>query len=116
MRNAIIAIVLVMMCVLPLPAQAEDMVWVWAAPADGTPVVRYVVDLSTDGGEWVSVGPTVGSNPTWTLDARPNVEYRLRVAGVDADGEQGIWSIVSDVSVNAQPGQPGQPSCASCGG
>lgn len=81
----------------------------WTAPTTGAPVVHYVVEHSVNGGAWVSIG-TSDTN-TFTLTATVGDSHQIRVAGVDADSRQGIFSVASEPYVPTldPPGQPGQP-------
>jgi hypothetical protein len=91
-----------------LAQEAVD--YTWTAPTTGSPVDHYVVQHSQDGGTWVTIDENVPSN-SYTLTAAYDVEHSIRVAGVDAEGRQGPWSVASEPytpSLGA-PGQPGQP-------
>ncbi len=81
----------------------------WTAPTTGAPVVHYEVEQSINGGAWVSIG-TSATN-TFTLTASVGDSHRIRVAGVDADSRQGVFSVASEPFVPTMdpPSQPGQP-------
>ncbi|MBU8870160.1 MAG: hypothetical protein KOO60_04705 [Gemmatimonadales bacterium] len=81
----------------------------WTAPTTGAPVVHYVIEQSINLGDWTSIGTS--ANNTFTLTATVGESHRIRVAGVDADSRQGIFSIASEPFVPTldPPGQPGQP-------
>jgi hypothetical protein len=92
-------------------AQAQESVsYTWTAPTTGAPVDHYVVQHSEDGGAWVTVDDDVPTN-TYELTAAFDVEHRIRVAGVDAQGRWGPWSVASEpyTPTLGAPGQPGQP-------
>ncbi len=90
-------------------AQTQPVNYQWTAPTTGAPVVHYVVEQSINGGNWGSVG-TSNTN-SFTLTATVGDSHRIRVAGVDADSRQGVYSLASDPFVPTldPPGQPGQP-------
>lgn len=81
----------------------------WTAPTTGAPVVHYVVEQSVNSGPWTAIG-TAATN-TFTLTATVGDSHQIRVAGVDADTRQGVYSAASDPFVPTldPPGQPGQP-------
>ena len=81
----------------------------WTAPTTGAPVAHYVVEHSVNGGDWTAIG-TSDTN-TYTLTASVGDSHQIRVAGVDADSRQGVYSDASAsyVPLMDPPGQPGQP-------
>lgn len=84
----------------------------WGAPTAGTPVVNYIVQFSSDGGAWETVANTPDTSYGASLEAGHS--YRVRVAGVDAEGRQGPFSLPSEPYVAGEldpgpPGAPGQP-------
>ena len=87
---------------------------IWGAPTYGTPVEHYVLELSTDEGAWQEVGTTAGLQYDLTL--AEGHSYRIRVAGVDADGHQGPYGLPSESYTpsvtETAPGKPGQPYLA----
>lgn len=90
-------------------AQAQttmDVAYQWTAPTTGAAVDHYIVEHSVDGGAWTQVA-SVATN-TYTLTAEVGVSHRVRVAGVDALGRQGVYSDPSD-PYTPDPGSPGQP-------
>ncbi len=93
--RAAVAILAAVVALTATPALAQvDVAYTWSAPTTGSPVVHYVVEHSTDGGAWVTMG-TVPSN-AYTLSADFEVAHRIRVAAVDGQGRQGVWSETSD--------------------
>ena len=68
----------------------------WDAPTYGTPVVKYIVQHSIDGGAWYDYALTDGST---TLNMTINfwVRHRVRVAGIDANDRQGPYSDSSEI-------------------
>lgn len=95
-----------------LPAAAQSTVQVtasWTPPTEGSPVDHYVLQLSTDGGPFTTVGSVTGTS--YTLDLTVGQSYVARVAGIDAEGRQGPWSEASDAYTPdvGPPGQPGKP-------
>jgi len=107
---SVVAIALTFLVSAAAPAFADvDVTYQWTAPTTGSPAVSYVVQLRADGGTWTTIA-NVASN-AYTLDATYGVSHELRVAGVDSQGRQGIWSEASDpLTPDAgAPGQPGKP-------
>lgn len=94
---------------LPAAAQTVQVTASWTAPTEGSPVDHYVLQLSTDGGPFTTVGSVTGTS--YTLDLDVGSTYIARVAGVDAQDRQGPWSPESDPYSPdiGPPGQPGKP-------
>jgi len=95
-----------------LPAAAQTTVEVtasWTAPTEGSPVQHYILQLSTDGGPYTTVGTVTGTS--YVLNLAIDHTYTARVAGVDAQSRQGPWSLPSDPYSPdlGPPGQPGKP-------
>jgi hypothetical protein len=83
-----------------------DVDYSWTAPTSGSPVDHYIVEHSVDGGVWTQIASA--SSNSYTLVATVGVSHRIRVAGVDAEGRQGPYSVSSD-PYTPDPGPPGQP-------
>ena len=83
----------------------------WTAPTTGSEVVEYVVQLEVDGSGWVEFDRSATLSYTFTDTFVYGREYAVRVAGVDAQGRWGPWSISSEPYTPdlGRPGQPGQP-------
>jgi hypothetical protein len=95
-----------------LPAAAQTTVEVtasWTPPSEGSPVHHYILQLSTDGGPFVTVGSVTGTS--YVLDLEVGQTYVARVAGVDDQDRQGPFSEDSDPYTPdvGPPGQPGKP-------
>jgi len=107
-------LILLSFCVFPPAARAEvEAEGAWSPPTYGTPVVTYTTELSVDGSEWAFSGTTTDTTISFTF--LENVSYRLRVAGIDADGHQGPFSVPSDPFMYGAPGEPqfgGVSGCA----
>ncbi len=91
-------------------AQTEVTVdYSWSAPTTGSPVDHYVIQHSVNSGDWTQIA-TSASN-TYTLTATVGDSHRIRVAGVDSQARQGVFSVPSDAYVPdiGSPGQPGKP-------
>ncbi len=88
----------------------ESVTYTWTAPTSGSTVHHYVVQHSADGGAWSTVSDNLQAT-TYILTATYDVEHSIRVAGVDALGRQGPWSVASEpyTPTLGAPGQPGQP-------
>ena len=114
--NATMALALVTTVLLAAPASAQtttvNVAYSWTAPTTGSPVTSYVIQQSIDGGTWTQVATS--STTSYTLAATVGHAHRIRVAGVDAQARQGIWSETSD-SYTPDAGTPGQTlySCPS---
>ncbi len=94
----------------PVQAQTEMQVnYSWTAPVGGTAVDHYVVEHSVDGGSWAQLA-TASAN-SYTLTATVGQAHQIRVAGVDASGRQGPFSLASDPYTPdlGAPSQPGKP-------
>jgi hypothetical protein len=111
--NGTMALALVTMVLLAAPASAQtttvNVAYSWTAPTTGSPVTSYVIQQSIDGGTWTQVATS--STTSYTLAATVGHAHRIRVAGVDAQARQGIWSVESDAYTPdaGTPGQPGKP-------
>ena len=80
----------------------------WMPPTYGTPVVRYVVQHSENDGPWVTIADAVeGTTYAFTVDYF--ADHRVRVAGVDAEGRQGPYSLPSN-TYNPSDNAPGMPA------
>ena len=65
----------------------------WDAPTYGTPVEYYIVQHQVETGAWSTVGTTTELSYTWDIPYSAN--SKARVAGVDAEGRQGPFSLPS---------------------
>ena len=91
-------------------AQAQEAVnFQWTAPTTGAAVDHYVIEHSVNSSAWNQIGTS--STNTFTLTATVGDSHRIRVAAVDADSRQGLFSESSAAYVPQldPPGQPGQP-------
>ena len=79
----------------------------WTAPANnGSMVNDYVVERSTDGTTWTTVGDGVSATPTVTVGRLTNgTEYRFRIAAKNAAG-QGAWSATVSATPRWKPSAP----------
>lgn len=83
--------------------------YTWTAPTTGSPVVNYIIEMSTNGGPYVATA--MSGSETYTLVAQDGSRYRIRVAGIDALDRQGPHSLPSDEYMDeGAPGEPGQPT------
>jgi hypothetical protein len=87
-------------------AATVNVTYNWTAPTSGSTVVNYVVQKSESGGTWTQVG--TATSTSYVLAATAGVPVQIRVAGVDAQTRQGVWSVASD-SYTPDAGAPGQP-------
>lgn len=101
-----VIITLSLLGALPAAAQTVQVNATWTPPTEGSPVDHYVLQLSTDGGPFATVGSV--TVPSYTLELEIDHEYIARVAGIDAQDRQGPWSLPSD-PYNPDLGAPGQP-------
>ena len=110
-RNTLVAaLILIVVFVAGAAFAQESVTYTWTAPTTGSTVDHYVIQHSADGGTWTTVDSNVTTN-TYVLTAEYDVEHTVRVAGVDAQGRQGPWSVSSEpyTPTLGAPGQPGQP-------
>ena len=112
-RNLTVLAVLVTVGLIgALPAAAQTTVEVtasWTPPTVGSPVHHYILQLSTDGGPFATVGSVTGTS--YVLELAVGQTYVARVAGIDDQGRQGPFSEDSDPYSPdvGPPGQPGKP-------
>jgi len=94
---------------LPMTASAQTTsipaTYTWSAPTTGSAVHHYVVQTSTTVTSWTTL-TAQPTTPVITIPAAVGVNIQVRVAGVDAQGRQGLWS---DPSIPFVPdaGAPG---------
>lgn len=81
----------------------------WSPPVDGAPVHHYVVYASQDDESYRYTSVTMDT--TFVLEAELGVEYRIRVSGVSATGDEGVMSRPSEVTFlpEPQPQEDGPP-------
>ena len=105
----VLAILTTALLAAPASAQTVNVSYSWTAPTTGSAVASYVIQQSIDGGAWAQVATS--STTSYTLAATTGHSHRIRVAGVDAQARQGIWSDPSDpyTADAGAPGQPGKP-------
>lgn len=79
----------------------------WSPPTYGTPVEHYVLQHSINGAPWNTV--TTTPDTLFSLVISYFDDHRVRVAGVDAEGRQGPFSLPSSVynPSETRPGAPG---------
>lgn len=114
MRRAITAIMggmLLLSLVVTGPAKAVPVqaVCSWLAPNTGSPVHHYQVQLKVDAGAFANYVTTTTTSALITLESGHT--YIVRVAGVDAQSRQGVWSAESDPYTPdlGAPGACGKP-------
>ena len=84
----------------------------WSSPTYGPPVDHYVLQHSINGDTWTTIAtPT---DTLYTLTITEGDSHRVRVAGVDAEGLVGPYSLPSPDYIPGsgdlgEPGQPGKP-------
>ena len=111
--TATLALAFLTTVLLAAPASAQtttvNVSYTWTAPTTGSAVTSYVIEQSIDGGTWTQVGTS--STPSYTLAAAVGRAHRIRVAGVDAQARQGIFSVASDTYTPdaGAPAAPGKP-------
>jgi hypothetical protein len=112
LKSATLVALFAVLAAAPAAAQTQtmDVDYQWTAPTTGSPVDHYVVEHSVDGGAWTQIAAAVTGN-SYTLAATVGVSHRIRVAGVDALGRQGTFSLPSDAYTPdaGAPGAPGKP-------
>lgn len=106
------AIALAIAMLLPLVVGGQTTTitatWTWSAPTSGSPVHHYVVQTSSNGTTWTTVA-TQPLTTSYTQACPVGVQILVRVAGVDAQGRQGVYSDPSDPFV-PDAGAPAAPS------
>lgn len=102
-------VALSLLSALPAAAQTVQVSASWSPPTEGSPVHHYILQLSTDGGPFTTVGSVEGT--TYVMELEVGSTYVARVAGVDAQDRQGPWSLDSEPYSPdlGPPGQPGKP-------
>ncbi len=75
---------------LPAAAQTVQVTASWTPPTEGSPVDHYILQISTDGGPFATVGSVTGTS--YILNLKVVNTYVARVAGVDDQDRQGPWS------------------------
>ena len=108
--NTTLVLAILTAALLAAPASAQtttvNVAYSWTAPTTGSAVVQYVVEQSIDGGAWTQIATS--STTSYTLAASIGHAHRIRVAGVDAQSRQGVFSASSD-SYTPDAGAPGTP-------
>jgi hypothetical protein len=79
----------------------------WTRPATGEPAVSYEVQLRENGGAWATVATVDDTFHVFT-DLSAVSTWEVRVAGIDALGRRGAWSLPS-LPLEADLGPPGAP-------
>ena len=80
----------------------------WTPPTYGMPVHHYELQLSTNLEQWVFYGST--PDTFMTVEVSFTDSHRVRVRGIAAGGEDGLWSPSSNSYRPSDfPGKPGQP-------
>ena len=84
----------------------------WDSPVGGTPVDHYVLEHQINDEPWRRVAEL--PNTRYVLVVAADTDHRIRIAGVDANGSQGPYSIPSPTfryttETLESPGQPGKP-------
>jgi len=111
--TATLALAFLTTVLLAAPASAQtttvNVNYTWTAPTTGSAVTSYVIEQSIDSGAWTQIATS--STTSYTLAAAVGRSHRIRVAGVDAQARQGIFSVASDAYTPdaGAPGQPGKP-------
>jgi hypothetical protein len=67
--------------------------YVWKAPSTGSPVAFYRVQLSLNDGAFTAIGTT--TTTSYSVPIEWGNKYVIRIAGVDATGHQGPYSLPS---------------------
>lgn len=95
----------------PLAEGSPTVTYAWQPPTVGTPVAHYVLELAQVRGE-ETVSRTVVDSilvNSYAVTVEQGLEYHIRVAGVDADGNQGPWSLWSDLQAPPEEFPDGSP-------
>lgn len=91
-------------------SETYNLEYTWTPPTEGSAVVYYIVEVVLDG--QTITAQTVDSNHIFTYEGyTPGESIKVRVAGVDAMGRQGPFSLYSDDYRDAgAPGACGKPA------
>ena len=76
------------------PVEYLDRHVTWSVPTTGTPPVKYVVQQKIDNNDWIEYA-TTQTNSIWVRFSY-NHDHIIRVAAIDINGKQGMWSVNSD--------------------
>jgi len=79
----------------------------WTPPTEGSPVVNYHLQISVNGGEFVTLADNI-SGTNYSFTGAWLQTYVGRVAGIDEWDRQGPWSLES-VPYTPDRGWPGAP-------
>jgi hypothetical protein len=110
-RKALFVLSLILLASLAIGQTTSlNVTYTWSAPTTGSVVHHYVVQTSSNGTTWTTI-TAQPTSPSATVAAPVGVQLLVRVAGVDAQGRQGVFSDPSDpfVADAGQPGAPGKP-------
>lgn len=115
MRKRILMLVVAVLMLAPLVVGAQTttitFTYTWGAPTTGNAVAVYEVQTSTNNGAtWSAVGTSTTTSKT--IDMTVGLTYIVRVRGIDALGQTGAWSPVSDPNTpnGGAPGACGKPA------
>jgi hypothetical protein len=92
-RLLMILVALVVLVPMVVEAQTTTMpvTYTWTAPTTGSAVHHYIVQTSANLTAWTTL-TAQPATPVITIPAAVGVNIQIRVAGVDAQGRQGLWS------------------------
>jgi len=108
MKKILITLILVFMASTAMSATVPEVTYVWTAPTTGSAVDHYVVQLKVGELDWIQFEGTELVGYTFENLFEYDQTYIVRVAGVDVQSRQGLWS---DQSIPYTPdaGAPGIP-------
>lgn len=111
-RSIMLAVAIALLAPMIVTAQTGTVAFTYTttAPTTGNPVVTYEWQTSANNGTaWTAAGTSTGVTKVITLVVGPT--YIVRVRGVDALGQVGLWSDASNPNTpNAgAPGACGKP-------
>lgn len=104
-KRLILAAALLLPFLWPVPAMAEDITYTWDACDTGAPAVNYRMEIEADGAT-VDQILTGHALPGYTIAVGHDKTVRVRVAGIDAQDRQGVWSEWSE-AYTVDEGSPG---------
>ena len=83
----------------PAEALETEVRFSWSESDQGTPAIHYVMEIEKRHGEELDDRSSIDNilEPTHVILVEYGFKYRVRVAGVDAQGHQGPWSLWSEL-------------------
>ena len=110
MKKLLLTLLFMVIATSALAINVEQPVtYVWIAPATGSPVVEYVIQVKIGDADWVEFIGTQAPSYTFIGVFQYDEVHSVKVAGKDAQGRQGGFSIES-IPYTPDAGPPGAPT------